>query len=433
VLFSLLDREICHLNNPRGIATYGTDEFLVAEAGCGGNFDNPQFCAVVEGALNCLGKSGAMVVKSCTKTSRFFGDIWSAAQAAMCSPNDPGYVAAGREAIGFDGVSLREDRAYGVVAFGGVPDTAAGHLLEFSGFQLLPNSVGDLPTTMPKRIREAFAKKRPPAYRATADLAAYEAANNPDGAQIDSDPFGVVALPNGETWVADAAANAVIRDNRGVLSTAAVFGPQPSPSPLDSCAPTYEFVPTGLAYNEKDGDVYVGQLTGFPFPPHVASVYRIHRTKGAAADGSQDTFTTSQYTTGFTNIIGITFDELGNLYVLEHSHYGLGPNGPCFGPPPPPDCTQPANDPTNLNFCALAQSELGALWMVKPTGEKQLLIGVPNCGPTGLILSEPLVRPGGIAYANGKLYITNRSVYCGIGEVVSLNVRKYQYPPACNC
>jgi hypothetical protein len=56
-------------------------------------------------------------------------------------------------------------------------------------------------------------------YRATrdgastpvADLSAYEAAVNPDGAEINSNPFGVEALPAGGALVADAGANALLR------------------------------------------------------------------------------------------------------------------------------------------------------------------------------------------------------------------------------
>ncbi len=43
-----------------------------------------------------------------------------------------------------------------------------------------------------------------------ANLGAFEADVNPDGGEIDSNPFDVAALPGGRALVADAAANALL-------------------------------------------------------------------------------------------------------------------------------------------------------------------------------------------------------------------------------
>ena len=74
-------------------------------------------------------------------------------------------------------------------------------------------------------------------------------------------------------------------------------------------------------YN-SGGNTFIGQLTGFPFPPGAANVYR-----QAAGGGAVDTVFT-----GFTNIIDLDFDAAGNLYVLQISSNGLAsPSGPGTG------------------------------------------------------------------------------------------------------
>ena len=71
-------------------------------------------------------------------------------------------------------------------------------------------------------------------------------------------------------------------------------------------------VPTTVAVRPKDPNVYVGQLTGFPFPPGAASVW------GIRPDGS-----TFVYASGFTNIMDIAWGPKGSLYVLEITSNGL--------------------------------------------------------------------------------------------------------------
>ncbi len=69
-------------------------------------------------------------------------------------------------------------------------------------------------------------------------------------------------------------------------------------------------MPTSLTVG-PDGALYVGELTGGPFPVGGASVWRL-------ADGEQ-----TQYATGFTNIMGLGFAPDGTLYVAEMVHDGL--------------------------------------------------------------------------------------------------------------
>ncbi len=132
-------------------------------------------------------------------------------------------------------------------------------------------------------------------------------------------------------------------------------------------------VPTTVVVG-PGGDYFVGQLTGFPFPVGGANVYRV------PADGGSPTV----YASGFTNIIDIAFGRDGSLYVLQIAKNGLLA---AFG----------ANDWT------------GALIKVRRNGTRtELAAGV-------------LTAPGGVAIGpDGALYVTNNSIYPGIGEVIRI-------------
>jgi sugar lactone lactonase YvrE len=127
-------------------------------------------------------------------------------------------------------------------------------------------------------------------------------------------------------------------------------------------------VPTTVAQG-PDGALYVGQLTGFPFPVGGARVYRV--VAGQAP---------TVYADGFTNIIDLAFGPDGTLYVLEIATNGL-----------------------------LGGDLTGRLVKVRPDGAKTT------------ILADPLVAPGGLAVgADGALYVTNRSIFAGNGEVLRI-------------
>ena len=87
--------------------------------------------------------------------------------------------------------------------------------------------------------------------------------------------------------------------------------PQTGSRPTDS-------VPDAVAAG-RDGAYYVGELTGAPFTPGVANVWRVVPGQAPAV-----------YCSGFSFIIDLTFDRSGNLYVLENAS---GPNGPFLGTP----------------------------------------------------------------------------------------------------
>jgi hypothetical protein len=224
-----------------------------------------------------------------------------------------------------------------------------------------------------------------------ANLAAFEAAHNPDhgagpGAAlgdppIDSDPYAVVPYRGGFA-VADAAANDLLWiDPKGRISVLAVF---PTQTARLTAADRKEFrlparlrtisvqsVPSGLAVG-PDGALYIGELTGVPFRPGLARVWRVVPGRKA-----------SVYASGFTNISDLAFDGR-NLLVLEIASGGLG----------------------------LANSH-GALIRLAPGGRRTV------------IASTGLVAPTGVAVDRGAIYVSNYGIFAGAGagphgEVVRL-------------
>ena len=208
-------------------------------------------------------------------------------------------------------------------------------------------------------------------YSFEEDLAQFEADEDPDRVGPDSNPYGLLALPGRQVYV-DAggnALNAVAAD--GSISNLAVFpnGTAPNGQP-------FQAVPTSVALN-ADGDFYVGQLTGFPFPGNLASVYHV-----PAAGGTPTIFAT-----GFTKIIDVAVAPDGWVYVLQLSAT-QGP--PAAGPP--------------------ATGGPGSLIRVSPDGLTRESVVAPG---------EGLVAPGGIAMArDGSLYVTNHSTSPTNGSVV---------------
>jgi sugar lactone lactonase YvrE len=193
-----------------------------------------------------------------------------------------------------------------------------------------------------------------------ADVSGYEALHNPAGGPVDSNPFHL-AVSSGGVLVADAGANAILNVGPdGSVNLVATLSALPSGA---------EAVPTSLAVG-ADGTVYVSQLTGFPFPAGGASVFRVDGTSLSAV------------ATGFTNVIDLTTGPDGMLYVLELAHFGLTSGSPT-----------------------------GGLWKVDPsTGAKHLLF------------SDGLFLPTAIAFdADGDLFIANRGVIPGQGEVLELS------------
>ncbi len=167
--------------------------------------------------------------------------------------------------------------------------------------------------------------------RQIADLGAFEAAVNPDGGIIESNPFDVAALSGGKALVADAAGNdLLIVDQRGNVDWVATFpdefvstdnvkslmgcpGGPPDICFLPPIIPA-QAVPTSVAIG-PDGAYYVGELKGFPAPIGESQVWRIEPGTLHAECGISPACTV--VADGFTSIVDLTFGPDWTLYVVE--------------------------------------------------------------------------------------------------------------------
>jgi hypothetical protein len=202
-----------------------------------------------------------------------------------------------------------------------------------------------------------------------ADFGAYETANNPAGGPVDSNAYGLDILAT-RGVIADAGANALLQiDQNLALSTLAVFPTRTVPGPGGVGTVDMESVPNSIAEG-PDGSLYVGELTGFPFPAGGASVYRV------PAGGGTPTIAAD----GFTNIIDIAIGPDGAAYVLEHDANSL-----------------------------LAPGNEGRLTKIGPFGLRTVLAA-------GL-----LVAPGNILVgSDNSVYVTVNSTSAGTGQVLRI-------------
>lgn len=323
------------LQNPRGVAVTPDGAVLVAEAGVGG--DGPCFPGP-EGGDVCIGTTGGVTRIDRAGQRRVLDGLPSFADAG------------GVFAIGAHDVSvLGNGNLYVSTGLGADPADRDAMFPDGSG-----GGFGFLWRGSQARGTVA----------AVADLADFERAD-PDGAGPDSNPYGVLALP-GAQIVADAGGNSLLRVTQtGAVELLAVF-PETMvlAPPFLGLPPGAEIpmqaVPTSVAQG-PDGALYVGTLTGFPFPVGGATVFRV--VPGEAPE---------PFATGFTNIIDVGFDAHGDLYVLELATNGLL-SGDLSG--------------------ALKRFHEGAI-------------------ETMLDASDGLVAPGGFAFGTrGELYVSVGSVF----------------------
>ena len=169
--------------------------------------------------------------------------------------------------------------------------------------------------------------------RMIADLFAFEKIHNPDGGEVDSNPFDVQSAGGGMALVADAGGNALLRvDNRGGVEVVAVFPNEPvstdnvknlvgcpgSQSTLCDLPPEIpaQPVPTSIAVG-PGGWIYVGELKGFPAPTGESNIWRIAPDASWAMCGTGDPDCEKAFDGGFTSIIDLAMGPDGMLYVAE--------------------------------------------------------------------------------------------------------------------
>jgi hypothetical protein len=129
-----------------------------------------------------------------------------------------------------------------------------------------------------------------------------------------SNPYDMVLAPEVGGWiVSDSGRNALVTVNEnGEIRDYFQFEKFSVPGR----EALVEIVPTGIARG-PDGAVYVGSLTGFPYPRGMSTVWRVEDMNG---DGdAMDEGEITPYATGFSTVTDITFDPQGRLYVAEFS------------------------------------------------------------------------------------------------------------------
>jgi hypothetical protein len=344
------------LDNPRGLAFGPGNDLYVAESGRGGS--GP--CITGEGGDVCFGTTGAVTridIDDDGDQRRIATGLPSVAERSGAGATGPSDVSFPRQHDdnGDDGW---DSRGFLTVGLGGNP--------------ALRSTFGDAGAGL-GWLHRLWPDGR---TRQLADIAGFEASDNPAGGDVDSNPNSVAAKNGREAVVADAGGNYVASADRlGAIALLGVIpgGTAPAPAIPEPEAPPpgtpidFESVPTSVVLG-KDGAIYVGLLTGFPFPKDGASVWVIEPGEDPR-----------QFATGFTTILDLAFGKDGSLYVLQIATDSL-----VAGPSP------------------------GALIRVKPDGSREELAAGKLTEPTGLVLHG--------RYA----YVSNHGTEAGTGEVVRI-------------
>jgi len=321
------------LNNPRGI-TLGPDRKLyIAQAGIGGNGT----CILSAQGEVCYGPTSALArLHTTTGTTEILLDnLPSLAQ----QPSGNGGI--GLQDLYFD----QAGQLFGIIGLRARPDVRDNTLGVSAFGQTIAINLSGTPSWSP-----------------VTDLADFERDNNPDGGSGASNPYSLV-VQNGVIYATDAGGNSLLRvDGNGDITAIATF-----PVLLDPNLPNpIEAVPTGIAIG-PDNQLYIGQLTGFPFPVGGANVYRFNGTN------------LEEFATGFTNIIDIAFAPDGSLYVLEYAS----------------------------NF--LAEDFSGQLWKIASDGTRESILDEGLSFPTGLAIGD-----------DGAIYVANQGFIGGQGQILKI-------------
>jgi hypothetical protein len=329
------------LDNPRQLAVTASGDVYVAEAGRGGA--GP--CHAGPEGESCFGTTGAVTVAPRLGTQhRIVTGLPS-----MAAPDGSG-------AIGPSDVEpVGSGQALVLIGLGANPalrDTLPAAGRKLATLQLV--GPGNSSKTL-------------------SDLGAFEARTNPIH-DPDSNPVSIAKDGNG-FMIADAGGNTVVRTDRlGRSSTVAVFDDQLATAPPFLGLPPgtkipAQAVPTAAAKG-PDGAWYVSQLTGFPFEPGLAKIYRV-------VPGHAPTV----YASGLTNVTSLAWSPSGHLYAVQIADGGL---------------------------LASEGLPMGSLLRITPGASSHTAV------------ASPLPAPYGVAISGSSAYVSTCAVCPGGGQVMRI-------------
>jgi hypothetical protein len=335
------------LFSPRHLAFGSRGDLFIAEAGSGGA--GPCFNGG-EGPA-CMGNSGAV-----TKVDR-----WGRQSRIVSGLASYANQGTNENAIGPHGITVLGDD--GVIITNGGPtepkDAAGATILRETLAK--QNPVADL-------FGRVLAIGRRGKLARLADIWGFERDNNPDALlgnpAIDSNPVDV-AVDGFRLVVADAGGNAIdVVKPFNRVSALSIFANLPSGP---------QAVPTSVVIG-PDHQYYVSQLTGFPFIPGAASIYRVDPRTGAQ----------TVVASGFTNLMDLAFGRDGTLYALSIDADGL-----------------------------LGGSSEGAIFAIDRRGNRRQIT----------LPAGTLPFPGGITATNDALYVSINGGSPGDGQVIRISLR----------
>ncbi|MEH1900427.1 MAG: ScyD/ScyE family protein [Nostoc sp.] len=375
------------VSNARGVS-FGPDGSLyVAEPGIGGNGNCQPSPSTLFQPI-CAGNTSSLVkVSPDGTTQHLLNNFESLAE------QPTGNQGAGIEDVEFDS----KGNAYLLTGYAGYPGNRDPETFKLGTQSPIPqNQLSSFPpSTADKVLNTPLLAQlykvdlKTGALKSIFDFAKNEITKNPDKGDVVTNPYDLTI--NGDNaYVVDGGGNAAYKIKldgskseaiaipKNIISNSALPpGLKLPPGLLDELPGgkiAIQAVPTGGTIG-PDGALYVGEYTGFPYPAGKSRIWRIGK------DDKPEVFLD-----GFTHITDLTFDQKGNLLVLQFS-----------------DKSQLGGDITDLP---------GSLIEVAPDGTRTTLVAA----------GQGLDSADGIAIGpDGKIYITNQGVGKGRGEVVRVD------------
>ena len=272
------------LESPRGVAIAPNGNLVLSEAGRGGNGS-----CLTSGSGNsvCYGTSGALGLFnfSTNSYSRTITGLPSLAKQTSLYDD-----ATGLNKLTFNG----SGQLMGVFGNEGGTRSFPGPEGQWFGQTVSINLAGSTVTPL-------------------ANITAFEVSNNPHPTAVDSNPWDLV-VRGSDTYVTDAAGNSLVKaDSANQVSLVHVF-PNKNVNTPDNAPPFFGFppvvsaqtVPTGLTIG-SDGALYIAQLSGLPFAPGSADVFRYDFVNPVTT-----------FASGFSNLVDIAAGPDNSLYLLQY-------------------------------------------------------------------------------------------------------------------